>query len=61
MSEYTGYSITTLIVLTNKQVWYIIKTSGGYVMEKLKKILAIVADITSIASFILALMLLFIK
>ncbi len=30
-------------------------------MEKLKKILAIVADITSIASFILALMLLFIK
>nr|DAH68704.1 MAG TPA: hypothetical protein [Caudoviricetes sp.] len=30
-------------------------------MEKLKKILAIVADITSIASFILALILLFIK
>ncbi len=30
-------------------------------MEKLKKILAIVADTTSIASFILALILLFIK
>ena len=33
--------LTILIVLTNKQVWYIIKTSGGYVMEKLKKIVPI--------------------